>query len=63
MTIRSNALPLTFLMTSALAACGSDPAEGPREQIIVAEPGEATSAAPESEAETGQEQPAAEAAQ
>lgn len=40
-----------------LAACGSEPAEGPTEQIIVAEPGQsaAPAAEPAAEPDTGSE--------
>lgn len=52
----NNALPALILgsLALALAGCGAEPAEGPREQIIVAEPGKAASATP---AESGEVAP------
>lgn len=47
MTNKEIAAPLLVLTTLGLCGCGSDPVEEPREQIIVAEPGEAASATPE----------------
>lgn len=49
--MRVTHLPLISLACLGLAACGSDPAEGPAEQIVVKEPGEADAAAAPAAAE------------